>query len=159
MDDLSKKLAARDRLRRKLARQTTYAQRLAAMARFQEAACEILRRSPEGYAHFLRRNFRARAIPVPPPPVPAGTQPAPPAPDPDAVVGQFRGTGASPVLQTVERQQHGRGAHATSTQTDPLPPMPPLDLELFDVLRRHGVPSVVPRRWAVPALHTGRAVV
>ena len=64
MDDLAEQVAIRDSFRRKLALRQTPAERMAAMARLQEATWEILRRSPEGYARFLRRNFKARAIPV-----------------------------------------------------------------------------------------------
>lgn len=64
MDDLSRQLAARDSLRRKLAWAKTPRERMQEMARLQQAAWEALRLSPEGYAHFLRRNFKKRAIPV-----------------------------------------------------------------------------------------------
>ena len=64
-DETAAQLAARDRLRRKLALRKTPAQRVADMARLQEAMWATLRRSPEGYRHFLRRNFKARAISAP----------------------------------------------------------------------------------------------
>jgi hypothetical protein len=64
MDDISDELARRDRVRRYLAKKTTPEQRMEEMARRQARAWEILRNSPEGYARFLRRNFRARAIQV-----------------------------------------------------------------------------------------------
>jgi GAF domain-containing protein len=67
MDDPAEQLASRDRLRKQLALAATPAERLRDMARLQETTWEILRRSPEGYAHFLRRNFKARAIPMPKP--------------------------------------------------------------------------------------------
>jgi hypothetical protein len=63
MDDLAHQLAVRDRFRQKLAARMTPEQRMRAMARLQEAMWETFRRSPDGYAHFLRRNFKARAIP------------------------------------------------------------------------------------------------
>ena len=66
VDDLWEQLAARDRMRARLARLAAPAERVRDMARLQEATWEVLRRSPEGYAHFLRRNFKKRAIPVPP---------------------------------------------------------------------------------------------
>ena len=64
MDDIAEQLAIRDSFRKKLALRQTPSERMAAMARLQETTWEILRRSPEGYARFLRRNFKARAIPV-----------------------------------------------------------------------------------------------
>ena len=64
MDDLAKQLALRDRLRRKLALQKSHSHRMRDMAELQERMWATLRRSPEGYAHFLRRNFQARAIAV-----------------------------------------------------------------------------------------------
>src|SRR5206468_2212268 len=66
VDDIAEQLAARDRLRRKLALQKTPEQRMADMARLQAAMWAALQRSPEGYARFMRRNFKARAIAVPP---------------------------------------------------------------------------------------------
>jgi len=65
MDHLTEQLAIRDRLRKRLAAQSTPAQRLEQMLRLQRFAWDLLRQSPEGYAHFLRRNFKARAIAVP----------------------------------------------------------------------------------------------
>jgi hypothetical protein len=62
MDDISEQLAIRDRFRRKLALRKTPQERMRDMARLQEAAKAEMLRSPEGYAHFLRRNFRARSI-------------------------------------------------------------------------------------------------
>ncbi len=64
-EKLAQQLAARDRLRRHLSRQKTPRERMAEMARLQRRAREILQKSPEGYARFLRRNFKARAISSP----------------------------------------------------------------------------------------------
>jgi hypothetical protein len=64
MEDVSEEFARRDRVRRYLAQKKTPEQRMEEMARRQAQAWEILRNSPEGYARFLRRNFRARAIQV-----------------------------------------------------------------------------------------------
>lgn len=64
MDDLAAQLAKRDRFRRKLSQNKSPAERMLNMAALQEQMWATLRRSPEGYAHFLRRNFKARAIPV-----------------------------------------------------------------------------------------------
>jgi hypothetical protein len=55
-------LAARDRVRRAHARTLSPAQRLAAMQRLLATSREILEGSPAGRAHFLRRNFAARAV-------------------------------------------------------------------------------------------------
>jgi hypothetical protein len=63
--EIAERLAARDQLRRKLALAKTPEQRMADMARMQQAMWETMRRSPEGYRHFLRRNFKARAISAP----------------------------------------------------------------------------------------------
>jgi hypothetical protein len=65
MDEIAEQLAARDRYRRRLAVQKTPEERMAEMARLQKAMWARLQSSPEGYAHFLRRNYKARAIPIP----------------------------------------------------------------------------------------------
>jgi len=64
MTDAAEQLVNRDRLRRKLATRASPAERVRDLARLQEATWAILRSSPAGYAHFLRRNFKARAIQV-----------------------------------------------------------------------------------------------
>jgi len=61
-DEISKELAKRDRYRRKLTLLKTPAERMADMARLQESAMALLRANPAGYAHFLRRNHKARAV-------------------------------------------------------------------------------------------------
>ena len=61
MDDISEQLARRDRVRRHLTMKKTPEERMEAMARLQESASATLQRSSEGYAHFLRRNYKARA--------------------------------------------------------------------------------------------------
>jgi hypothetical protein len=65
MDDISRHLAARDRYRRRLALLKTPEQRMQDMERLQQQMWATLQSSPEGYAHFLRRNYKARAIPIP----------------------------------------------------------------------------------------------
>jgi hypothetical protein len=65
MDDIADQLAIRDRLRRKLALQKTPEQRMEDMGRLQERVWATMRSSPDGYAHFLRRNFKARSISAP----------------------------------------------------------------------------------------------
>jgi hypothetical protein len=67
MDDLSEQLAIRDSLRRKLALRKTPQERMRDMQRLQERTWATLRSSPEGYAHFMRRNFKARAVDFPSP--------------------------------------------------------------------------------------------
>jgi hypothetical protein len=62
MDDLAEQLARRDSFRRKLALRKTPQERMRDMAKLQETMWATLRRSPEGYAYFLRRNFKARAV-------------------------------------------------------------------------------------------------
>ena len=64
MDDLAEQFARRDRLRRAMAPRKTPEQRMADMAALQRRCWEVLRNSLQGYAHFLRRNFKARAIDV-----------------------------------------------------------------------------------------------
>ncbi|MGD0461117.1 MAG: hypothetical protein ABSB74_01385 [Tepidisphaeraceae bacterium] len=63
-DELTDQLAVRDRFRRKLARLQSPAERMRNMTQIQKTMWATLRSSPEGYAHFLRRNFKARAIDV-----------------------------------------------------------------------------------------------
>jgi hypothetical protein len=62
--EIAEQLARRDRLRKKLAAGETYSERMQKMAELQEATWKPLQASPTGWAHFLRRNFRARAIDV-----------------------------------------------------------------------------------------------
>jgi hypothetical protein len=65
MDEIGEQLAARDRYRRRMALQKTPEERMADMAQLQKAMWARLQSSPEGYTHFLRRNYKARAIPIP----------------------------------------------------------------------------------------------
>jgi len=61
-DDLSASLAARDlHLRRKM-QNASGEERLAAMQVLMERARVLLELNPEGMRHFLKRNFKARAI-------------------------------------------------------------------------------------------------
>ena len=64
MDEIASQLAARDRYRRRISLQKTPEQRMADMARLQKAMWDMLQSSPEGYARFLRRNYKVRAIPI-----------------------------------------------------------------------------------------------
>ncbi|HZL34111.1 MAG TPA: hypothetical protein VFC78_02300 [Tepidisphaeraceae bacterium] len=64
MDDIPEQLARRDRLRKYVAARKTPAECVRAMDLLQETSWRLLRQNPAGYAHFLRRNFKARAIQV-----------------------------------------------------------------------------------------------
>jgi hypothetical protein len=64
MDDLTEQLSRRDRLRRKLAWAKTPEQRMREMAQMQARAWAVLRSNPKGYAWFMKRNYKARAIDV-----------------------------------------------------------------------------------------------
>jgi phenylacetate-coenzyme A ligase PaaK-like adenylate-forming protein len=64
MDDITEQFARRDRFRRKMQWLKTPSQRMADMARLQQNSWRVLKNSPAGYARFLRRNFKARAIEV-----------------------------------------------------------------------------------------------
>jgi hypothetical protein len=59
---IAQQLARRDRFLRHQRLNQTPQQRMAAMMALQQATWDILRNSPAGYAHFIRRNFKARAI-------------------------------------------------------------------------------------------------
>jgi hypothetical protein len=62
---MDEKIASlRDRFRRKQAARETYSERMQKMAILQDATWKTLRASPTGWAHFLKRNFKARAIDV-----------------------------------------------------------------------------------------------
>jgi hypothetical protein len=65
VDDLNDQLARRDRLMLRQWRRLTPEQRVREMWLQQEASWERLRRSPTGYAHFIRRNFKSRAVSAP----------------------------------------------------------------------------------------------
>jgi hypothetical protein len=64
MDDIAQQFAIRDRFRKRLALAKTPSQRMHEMAIRQRACLKYAGRSSEGYQHFLRRNFKARAIDV-----------------------------------------------------------------------------------------------
>jgi hypothetical protein len=63
-EDIAEQFARRDRMRKKLAARESYSERMQKMAVLQEATWKALRSSPTGWAHFLKRNFKARAIDV-----------------------------------------------------------------------------------------------
>lgn len=60
--DAYDRLLARFRRIRPRRKPTTYEQRFRDMVRIQRAFWSMLRRSPEAYAQFIRRNFKARAV-------------------------------------------------------------------------------------------------
>jgi hypothetical protein len=62
MDAIGEQFEARDKFAKRYYAQMAPAQRMLAMARLQNSAWDILRKSADGYAHFLRRNFKARAV-------------------------------------------------------------------------------------------------
>jgi len=62
MEDIAEELARRDRFLRNRRMQMTPEQRMEQMWRMQAQAWAILKKSPKGYAHFMARNFKARAI-------------------------------------------------------------------------------------------------
>jgi hypothetical protein len=63
-EEIAEQFARRDRMRKKMAARESYSQRMQKMADLQEATWKALRASPTGWAHFLHRNFKARAIDV-----------------------------------------------------------------------------------------------
>ncbi len=67
MSELDDQLASRDRFLKRRWATLTPSQRFQEMMQLQERSWNLLRSNPEGYQHFLRRNFKARAIDVPKP--------------------------------------------------------------------------------------------
>jgi hypothetical protein len=64
MDDIAEQLAIRDRFLRRRQAAMTPAERLRRMQELQARSWAILQSSPEGYANFIRRNFKKRATKV-----------------------------------------------------------------------------------------------
>jgi len=62
--NLQEQLARRDRFLQRQWMAMTPAERFHGMMELQQRTWDLLRSSPEGYAHFLRRNYQARAIHV-----------------------------------------------------------------------------------------------
>jgi hypothetical protein len=54
----------RDSFLRKINLARSTAERMRLMEQLQAQSWRVLRSSPQGYAHFLKRNFAARAIEV-----------------------------------------------------------------------------------------------
>ena len=64
MEDIAEQLAIRDRFMRRQQLQMTPEERIARMQQMQAMAWQTLGNSPRGYAHFMSRNFKKRAIDV-----------------------------------------------------------------------------------------------
>jgi hypothetical protein len=61
VDDNAEEIARVERYRRKLMWMKTPRERLQLLEKLQKEAWAILRSSPQGYAHYLRRNYKKRA--------------------------------------------------------------------------------------------------
>jgi hypothetical protein len=61
MEDIGEQLARRDRFLRNRWKTLSPSQRLARIDALQHRAAYLLQISPDGYARFLHRNFKARA--------------------------------------------------------------------------------------------------
>lgn len=64
MEPVERQLTIRDRYRRKLMARLTPAERIARWEKLQQAWFAELHRSPDGYRHFLQRNYRKRAVAI-----------------------------------------------------------------------------------------------
>ena len=62
--DIATAAQAQARLQRRLRDQETGEERLARFARLQAAAFELLKSSPDGWTHFMRRNLHSRRVKV-----------------------------------------------------------------------------------------------
>lgn len=63
-DDISSAIEARTNFQRRLRGVDSYEQRLARFVQLQRGSFELLQASPDGFQHFLRRNFHARRAEV-----------------------------------------------------------------------------------------------
>jgi hypothetical protein len=66
MDDIAQKLAARDSFLRKMSALQTADERMRDMWRLQQASWERLKRIPQAWDLYKRRQFKMRAIDVRP---------------------------------------------------------------------------------------------
>jgi len=66
MSDESEQLARRDRIMRAHYAAMMPRQRLTRMAELEAQSMDVLRRNPEAFQRFWRRNLRARAVPPDP---------------------------------------------------------------------------------------------
>lgn len=62
--DVSTALKSRSKAQQHLRKHETAEQRLARFARLQQASMKLLRSSPDGLRHFLRRNMTSRRVEV-----------------------------------------------------------------------------------------------
>jgi hypothetical protein len=62
MEDLATQLSARNHLMRHMARLLTPEQRIARCRQMHEWGMRQLRNNPDGWARFIRRNLRKRAV-------------------------------------------------------------------------------------------------
>jgi hypothetical protein len=63
-DDMDAAINLRNRFQRRLNEQRSPSERLADLARLQQASFRLLSESPHGYEHFLRRNLESRRVEV-----------------------------------------------------------------------------------------------
>jgi hypothetical protein len=61
-EDIAEQFARRDRFIKHMNSMLTPEQRMEKMAKLQAQSWAVLRDSQKGYAHFIRRNFKARSI-------------------------------------------------------------------------------------------------
>lgn len=63
-DTIGAAILARSRYQRRLCENRSASERLADFAKLQEASFRLLRASPRGYRHFLKRNLNSRRVEV-----------------------------------------------------------------------------------------------
>jgi dipeptidase len=64
MTDITQMLKRREELQRRKDLQASPEEQMEQLAAIQSATLELLRSSPEGYQHFLRRNYKSRRAEV-----------------------------------------------------------------------------------------------
>jgi hypothetical protein len=64
VEDIVEQFTRRDRFLKRRQMQMTPQQRMLEMRRMQARGVAILKQSPEGYARFIARNYKQRAIKV-----------------------------------------------------------------------------------------------
>ena len=63
-DDMDAAINLRTQYMRRLSEKRSPSERLAEFARLQQASFRLLRESPHGYEHFVRRNLESRRVEV-----------------------------------------------------------------------------------------------
>lgn len=63
-DDIASAIETRTRFERRLRSNESPEERLARFSRLQRQMFDLLRASPDGYRHFLRRNLQSRRVEV-----------------------------------------------------------------------------------------------